>query len=334
MKIARPLLILFVLFAGTLLIWSPNSYSVTTRTWVERSQGVLNYTRRHSYSPDGFVVQTPSRRTTRQPVQAADSQKQEVLTNDSIIRLLKAGIDEDLIIAKVQKTKHSFDLSTDGLIALKQSGATSRLIQFMMDPSKPPTPKRPPNQALNTGSAELAAPTRVATPTTAEFRSGYPTEVGVSVKREGKWVEIQPEAVNWKIGSGMLRNLRTLGKASREDVNGRVQGPKSPNRLVQPLELLVLVPEGVAIVEYRLVRLHEHKDYREFRTVRAAGLIYTSEGATRDLVEFQAQKLESRKFLITLSKLAAGEYGLLPPGGATAASTGSIGKMYTFSLIE
>jgi hypothetical protein len=64
--------------------------------------------------------------------------KEEILTNDSTAQLLKAGLGEELIISKIQKTKHNFDLSTEGMIALSKAGASSRLIHFMLDPSKPP----------------------------------------------------------------------------------------------------------------------------------------------------------------------------------------------------
>jgi hypothetical protein len=129
------------------------------------AQGLQSYTRPHSYPSTGLVGQT-LRRTKEEPSSntspKAQSPKEEILTNDSIIQLLKAGLDEDLIISKIQKTKHNFDLSTGGMVALNQAGASSRLIQFMMDPSKSVAPKtgtetaepQPPSKPIpNTASA-------------------------------------------------------------------------------------------------------------------------------------------------------------------------------------
>lgn len=59
------------------------------------------------------------------PQSKADQTKEEVLTNDSVIQLLKVGLDEGSIIAKIQKTKYNFDTSTEGLVALKQAGAST-----------------------------------------------------------------------------------------------------------------------------------------------------------------------------------------------------------------
>lgn len=59
--------------------------------------------------------------------------KPEVLTNKSIIDLHKAGIDEDLIVAKIQSSECKFDLSTNGMIDLKNKGVPSSLIKVMMN---------------------------------------------------------------------------------------------------------------------------------------------------------------------------------------------------------
>ena len=57
----------------------------------------------------------------------------EVLSNKSIIDLHKAGIEEELIIAKIQSSECKFDLSTAGMIDLKNKGVPSNLIKIMMN---------------------------------------------------------------------------------------------------------------------------------------------------------------------------------------------------------
>ncbi len=78
---------------------------------------------------------------------------EEILTNESVLQLLKAGIDEDLIISKIRDSQHNFDFSVQGMVALKQGGASDRLMHYMMDPTKPPEPK-----------ASAVAPTTPANP--------------------------------------------------------------------------------------------------------------------------------------------------------------------------
>lgn len=60
------------------------------------------------------------------------AQTQEVLTNQSIIGMVKSGFSEEIIIAKIRSSKNSFDTSSSALQALKKSGATNAVMMAMM----------------------------------------------------------------------------------------------------------------------------------------------------------------------------------------------------------
>ena len=57
-----------------------------------------------------------------------------VLTNQDIIKLVKAKISDDLIIQKISTSKTRFDTSVDGLVALRDAGVDDRLLAVMMNP--------------------------------------------------------------------------------------------------------------------------------------------------------------------------------------------------------
>jgi hypothetical protein len=57
--------------------------------------------------------------------------KTETLTNANIISLHKAGLDDDIVLAKIDASSCKFDLSTDGLIALKSAGLSKEVIAAM-----------------------------------------------------------------------------------------------------------------------------------------------------------------------------------------------------------
>ena len=99
------------------------------------------------------------------------------------------------------------------------------------------------------------------------------------------------------------------------------------------MEVFIYASEGVAITEYQLLHLRENKEAREFRTV-TGGVMHVSGGATRDLIPFESKKTANRMYKVVLPNLGAGEYGFLPPGAFGSASSASMGKMYTFRLIE
>src|SRR5262245_50577945 len=67
---------------------------------------------------------------------------QEVLTNDSLIALQKAGLSDSIITAKIKSSQTKFDVSTKGLIGLKNAGMSDQVIEAV----------------VNAGSAAAGAP--------------------------------------------------------------------------------------------------------------------------------------------------------------------------------
>ena len=53
---------------------------------------------------------------------------QQAMNNDSVVKLVKAGLSEDLIISTINATPGTYDTSVDSLIALKTAGATDKVI--------------------------------------------------------------------------------------------------------------------------------------------------------------------------------------------------------------
>jgi hypothetical protein len=60
---------------------------------------------------------------------AALSLAVSALDNNDLIALQKAGLDESVIITKMQQESADYDLSTDGLIELKKAGVSDKVIQ-------------------------------------------------------------------------------------------------------------------------------------------------------------------------------------------------------------
>jgi hypothetical protein len=56
----------------------------------------------------------------------------ETLSNASVMELVKAGIGNDAIIAKIKKSEGKYDLNTNDLIALKNAGVPSEVIAAMI----------------------------------------------------------------------------------------------------------------------------------------------------------------------------------------------------------
>lgn len=72
----------------------------------------------------------------------------EVLTNETILTMVKAGLGEELIISKIKVSQGQYDLATERLLQLKQAGVSERILKAMLDASLPaaPPPGKPSEQ--------------------------------------------------------------------------------------------------------------------------------------------------------------------------------------------
>jgi hypothetical protein len=275
-------------------------------------------------------VQTAAQTQYPREVYLPPATSQAKMTIADVIKLSKAGVGDDLIIQQLKKKNHVFDLSTDQILQLKAAHVSDRVVQVMLDPrtdsvqppavktASPPVPVQTQQPALQASRQESPDP-------------ALPSEIGVYAKVKGKWTEVLPEVVNWKTG-GVVKSVATVGIV-KGDLNGHINGASSRNHLTTPLEFLIVVPDGVAITEYQLLKLHQHGSSREFRTV-TGGVFHVSGGATRDLLSFEGVKVASRTYSAKLST-ATGEYGLLPPGAVFSTNAAaSTGKIYSFRVVE
>lgn len=247
------------------------------------------------------------------------------LTVDDVVAMLEAHLPEQVVLLKIKTAGRPFTLSTEDLTRLNQAGASEKVMLLMMDPS---AGDREPAAASSSSSPPAALPAD---------STGPFTEPGVFYRKDGQWMEMLPEIVNWKTG-GVLKTIATAGVV-KKDVNGHLPTPHSRNSVSSPLEFMIYMPEGVAITEYQLIRLRENpkKGYREFRTI-TGGVFNAQSGAMRDMVPFEGKKEDARLYSVVLpNNLGAGEYGFIylgASGGAGGMTSLSMGKMYTFRLVE
>lgn len=62
-------------------------------------------------------------------------QKDEVLTNTSVINLFKKGLSSSIIVNKIKSTKSNFDVSTDALINLAEQKVPDEIVNAMVEAS-------------------------------------------------------------------------------------------------------------------------------------------------------------------------------------------------------
>jgi hypothetical protein len=91
----------------------------------------------------------------------------EILTNEAILRLVKAGLGDEVILGMVSSQQGKYSVDTDSVIALKQAGVSDRVIASMM------------TKASNTTSAKIVE-TRIASSEPLFLHDGTPVRMRLS----------------------------------------------------------------------------------------------------------------------------------------------------------
>ncbi|HWG22188.1 MAG TPA: hypothetical protein VG225_16785 [Terracidiphilus sp.] len=80
---------------------------------------------------------------------------QQALSNDAVLKLVKAGLSDDLIVTTITASPGNYDTSADGLIALKSGGASEKVIAAIVLKSSggAPAPSAQPPAGPNASGA-------------------------------------------------------------------------------------------------------------------------------------------------------------------------------------
>jgi len=234
---------------------------------------------------------------------------QKALNNDSVIKLVKAGLSDDVIITTINDSPGNYDTSVDGLIGLKSAGASNKVISAIVQKAAASGPE-----------SDVTAPIPPPPPVAPAVPAGVDS-VGVYYQtKNGNWLAVEAETVN----------MRTQGFPAHTD--GVLKEPSSKLTLELPANFILHLPEERSVGEYQLLRFEAKGDRREFRFVSAWP--HVSVGADKNRLDFDAKKIAPHIYQVTLGQgLGRGEYGFVPPTDAVSlGNLASNGKAYTFTV--
>lgn len=248
-----------------------------------------------------------------------DTVRSHPLTNDTIVRMSKAGLDDMVILRAIQNSSAAFDVGPEDLITLMSAGVSSRVMEGMQAKAAGLAVRLPDG---SDGRTQLTA-------------SNVPKmdEIGVYYKdKKGYWIPLKTERVTMKSG-GWVKSTVTYG-IIKQDKNGQVDGPHSPLTLAPGTQILFFVPDGTLPAEYAFVRFREHPERREFR-IYTGGVFHNESGSDRDALDFDAERIAPRTYGFTLPEdMENGEYGMLPPGSSNVPGFNGTGKIFTFRIVD
>ena len=228
---------------------------------------------------------------------------QQTMNNDAVIKLVKAGLSDAVIVSTINASPGAYDTTANGLIALKQAGVSDKVIAAVV--AKAAGPAAP--------AAPAAAPAAYS-----PFAAGV---ASVSYEQSNQWTEMDPERYSIKTG-GLLKSLAT-GGMRMADINGHISGKASKLAVKTPITFHLSLPPGTPIDDCQLLKLHVNKNNREFRAA-GGGYLHVSTDSAKDAVPISPKKVAPQAYEVTLpAGTAAGEYGFL---------VGQPDQIYTFSV--
>jgi hypothetical protein len=263
---------------------------------------------------------------------------QQALNNDSVIKMVKAGLSDDVIVATINANPGAYDASPDGLIALKQAGVTNKVIDAIVAKSTASGPDSAPPDAAPSSSAPPEPP---APPQFAPLPPGVDNIGAYYRDSGGNWQPLPAEVVIFQSG-GLVKHVASAGLV-KEDLNGLVGGMRSRLVVSTPITFILQVPPGRTASDYELIHLHVVNNNRQFQSV-AGGLIHDSSSSLRDEIDFSSKQIGPSAYEIVLNNgLGEGEFGFLAPqgtGAGTGTDTGSpktpasSGQIFTFAIVN
>lgn len=256
---------------------------------------------------------------------------QQALNNDAVIKLAKAGLSDDVIIATINSSAAGYDTSADGLIALKTAGVSDKVVAAVV--ARAAAPAAPP-----------AASTPAAVDENDPMAQHDPGIYLLKTDHEGhkKLVLIE------RAGSGHAKTANIWGAAftygiSKAKVKAEVPGAHAPTRTedVLPIFYMYFPPTGnlgaadtiSSPTQFSLLKLEEKGDHRE-TAIAKMGFASASAGTDEKRVtKFNAEKIRSYAYKVTPeTNLTGGEFAFIATTGvSTAGSSGSV-VIYDFGV--
>jgi hypothetical protein len=234
---------------------------------------------------------------------------QEVLTNDSVIQMVKGGLPEAVVIAKIKSTPSKFDLKTDSLVSLKKAGVTDKILEAMVSAGS--------GAAASSSTAATPAP-----PAPALAAGALKTQDVIYQLVGGKYVEM------FATSATLETNLAFFSSKREVVLEGRKAAYRTTEK--QPVFLSTYSSTDAPLV--RLKPGDEHND----RNLKIGSGAFMPFGGTQkmgvrneDKIAVSIERDPRGFYKVTPSAaLPPGEYGFILATGFGAGS----GKVYDFGV--
>ncbi len=266
---------------------------------------------------------------------------QQALNNEAIIKLVKAGLSDDLIVSTINAQPGSYDTSTDGIIALKTANISDKVVAAIVAKAAAPAP------AARAASSPASAPTPAADdpddPAAVHDPGVYLMTTSPDGKR--KMVFMDRANVAGAKTSNMMGAAFSYGIAKAK-VKIDIPGARANTRTTDtsPVFYMYFPPAlslgglgGTDVItspsQFSLLTLEEKKDHRE-TLVGKVGMNGANTGVDeKKTLPFTTQRMRSGAYKVILSEsLKGGEYTFFATTHVTGTQNGDTYIVYDFGV--
>lgn len=300
----------------------------------------------------GSTAAAQTKPIAKPPAQATRVAAAPAMTNADVIKMVRAGLGESLVVTTIRQTeKRAFALTPDGLVELKAAGVSDNIIRVMMDPMATVSEAAAPS-SVPVAEAPKAAPAAPASPDDpdAPHDAGIYVEVGTSSAH--KLLSLEPTVFSQGKSGGLLTSALTYGlkKAKWKAI---VRGRRSHLRLheQEPVFYFYFEKKGSGLSntggfagwmsgasspnEFILAKMDQKSSEREL-VVGEFGVLGSSSGArSEDTIDLKIERLTPGVYKVTPSKPLeiGGEYCLFYAAGTQMmGASGGAGKLFDFGI--
>jgi hypothetical protein len=261
----------------------------------------------------------------------------DVLVNQSVVDMVKAGIPGDIIISKIQTSPAAFDLSTNGLVSLGKQKVPSDIVKAMLQAQGH---VQSPQGA--SAAAESADPNSPDSPHEAGIYIYSKTDSGPTMTM------LEPTVYTQGKSGGVFASAMTYGIA-KVKWKAVVRGAKAQARSNDPSAVFYFYFEKTSAGlsnssygtstpnEFTIMRFDVKGDSRETVVMQANAFGSSSGSDEKRVTSFDFVKLRPGVYKVTpKAPLVAGEYGIIgtASGGAFAPGATSANRVFDFGINE
>jgi hypothetical protein len=251
--------------------------------------------------------------------QDGSSPNSEVLTNEKVITLFKAGLSPNIIVSKIRSSKTNFDTSTDELIRLKQAHIPDEIVAAMFDASSHASSV---SSSMGAGDVSKADPND---PTAAHDAGIYLYQDKDGQRR---MIQLEPSVSKQSKTGGVFASAMTGGLAKIK-FKAALAGQNAPLQIQQTRPVFYFYFEvknaglssnsyyATSPNEFVLVRLDQKVNTREVTVSQANA--FGAQSGTMDKAArgMKVEKLGPGVYKVTTQEdLTEGEYAFYNGGGA------------------